>query len=123
MEFSFDCDALFDSNAQGYSALDSASLRRLMKKGSIDKVIDTFGMLSAKSQGLKAIITTTEKILESNHRVYMKTERNKVIGFIKVGQKNLFIRNTEGQIFEISPLCVLDFYTYEKIQRSGFGKV
>lgn len=123
MEFPFDCEALLDSDAQGYSALDSSSLRKLLKKGGVGEVIDAFGALSAKSQGLKAVITTTSKILESDHRLYIKAEKNKVIGFIKVGRKKLFIRNTEGTIFEISPLCVLDFYTYEKIQRSGFGKV
>jgi len=123
MEFPFDCDILLDSNTQGYSLLDSSSLRKLMKNGPVAEVVNTFGALSAKSQGLKNAITTAEKILESDHMVYMKTEGNKVIGFIKVGRKNLFIRSAEGQIFEISPLCVLDFYIYEKIQRSGFGKV
>eukprot|EP00826_Nyctotherus_ovalis_P054559 TRINITY_DN7154_c0_g1_i13.p1 TRINITY_DN7154_c0_g1~~TRINITY_DN7154_c0_g1_i13.p1 ORF type:complete len:177 (-),score=22.85 TRINITY_DN7154_c0_g1_i13:370-900(-) len=123
MEFPFDCEALLDSDAQGYSVLDSSSLRKALKKGGVAEVIDTFGALSAKSQGLKAVITTAGKTLESDHRIYIKAEKNKLIGFIKVGRKNLFIRNMEGEIFEISPLCVLDFYTYEKIQRSGFGKV
>jgi alpha-tubulin N-acetyltransferase 1 len=46
-----------------------------------------------------------------------------VIGFIKMGKKNLFIRDELGNIKEISPLCVLDFYVHESQQRNGYGKV
>jgi alpha-tubulin N-acetyltransferase 1 len=45
-----------------------------------------------------------------------------VLGLLKVGVKKLFIRNESGQIKEISPLCVLDFYVHESVQRSGQGK-
>jgi alpha-tubulin N-acetyltransferase 1 len=48
---------------------------------------------------------------------------NTAFGFIKIGKKNLFIRNQAGTIKEISPICVLDFYVHESQQRSGFGKV
>ena len=47
---------------------------------------------------------------------------NKVIGLLKVGVRKLFIRNEHGQIKEISPLCVLDFYVHESVQRGGMGK-
>ena len=47
---------------------------------------------------------------------------NIFIGFIKVGPKHLFIYDEIGQISELNPLCVLDFYVYEKCQRSGNGK-
>lgn len=53
----------------------------------------------------------------------MKTQDGKAIGLLKVGTKRLFIRNAVGKIFEISPLCVLDFYVHESVQRSGYGKV
>lgn len=55
--------------------------------------------------------------------MYVKTEGKTVIGFLKVGPKKLFIRDLVGKIYEISPLCVLDFYVYETVQRSGYGKV
>ncbi len=48
---------------------------------------------------------------------------NKVIGFIKVGVKKLFIRDQFTNFNEISPLCVLDFYVHESEQRNGHGKV
>ena len=76
-----------------------------------------------QSQSLKAVITTGLKLLTSDHRLYVLTKLNQVIGMIKMGPKTLFIRNEYGLIAEIRPLCCLDFYVYEKIQRSGFGKV
>jgi alpha-tubulin N-acetyltransferase 1 len=41
---------------------------------------------------------------------------------LKVGSRKLFIRNEQGQIKEITPLCVLDFYVHESCQRGGVGK-
>jgi alpha-tubulin N-acetyltransferase 1 len=76
-----------------------------------------------QSQGLKAVITTGLKLLSSDHRLYILAKKNQIIGMIKVGPKTLFIRNEIGQISEIRPLCCLDFYVYEAIQRSGYGKV
>ena len=48
-------------------------------------------------------------------------KKNKFIGFIKVGYKHLFIYDEFGTPNEITPLCVLDFYTFEKCQRQGNG--
>ena len=45
-----------------------------------------------------------------------------MIGLLKVGMRKLFIRNEYGSIKEISPLCVLDFYVHESVQRGGYGK-
>ena len=50
-------------------------------------------------------------------------EGKQAIGFIKVGKKNLFIRNKSGAIIEMKPLCVLDFYVDTKVQRGGYGKL
>ncbi len=69
------------------------------------------------------MITTTAKLLESDHRVYFRVEAGKAVGFIKVGPKRLFLRDYEGKFSEITPLCVLDFYVYESVQRAGHGKV
>ena len=41
---------------------------------------------------------------------------------IKVGTKKLFVRSRAGNIIEISPLSVLDFYVHENVQRGGHGK-
>jgi alpha-tubulin N-acetyltransferase 1 len=57
------------------------------------------------------------------HTCYFKAEDNKCIGFIKVGYKTLFVRTRSSQLVEMNPLCVLDFYVSEKVQRGGFGKL
>lgn len=52
----------------------------------------------------------------------MKVEGNKALGFIKIGVKQLFHRDFLGNIKKINPLCVLDFYVHESLQRCGIGK-
>jgi len=68
------------------------------------------------------VVTTAEKIMVNDCRVYVKTEGNNFFGFIKVGPKHLFYHDYTGQIIEMTALCVLDFYVYEKLQRSGYGR-
>ena len=41
---------------------------------------------------------------------------------LKVGSKKLFIRDDVGNIKEIEPLCVLDFYVHKSCQRIGYRK-
>lgn len=62
------------------------------------------------------------KLFNSDNRVYMRAHGKQVVGFIKVGKRNLFIRGDNGGIKEIKPLCVLDFYVHESMQRGGHGK-
>ena len=50
------------------------------------------------------------------------SSRGKAVGFIKVGTKKLFLYDTQGAQKEVGPLCVLDFYVHESLQRKGFGK-
>ena len=45
-----------------------------------------------------------------------------MIGLLKVGEKKLFHRGLSRKCSEIYPLCVLDFYVHESIQRGGYGK-
>lgn len=40
---------------------------------------------------------------------------------LKVGEKKLFVHDTQGQTHEMIPLCVLDFYVYDNQQRKGYG--
>jgi alpha-tubulin N-acetyltransferase 1 len=51
--------------------------------------------------------------------MYIKSESNHCIGFLKTGVKKLFIRNRAGSMIELSPKCVLDFYVHESVQRGG----
>jgi GNAT superfamily N-acetyltransferase len=45
-----------------------------------------------------------------------------VVGMIKVGPKKLFLNDEAGRQLELTPLCVLDFFIHEKMQRQGYGK-
>ena len=51
-----------------------------------------------------------------------RKHQNKVVGFLKVGTKNLFLFDLESNYHELQPLCVLDFYVHESMQRQGCGK-
>jgi len=62
------------------------------------------------------------KLFSSDNRLYIRVEGKTAIGFIKVGPRNLFIRTAAGNIKEIKPLCVLDFYVHESMQRGGHGR-
>ena len=78
------------------------------------------GVASSKAQGLPSTITSASRFFTSgDNKLYLKAQGNKVIGLLKVGVKHLFIRNDWGAIKEISPLCVLDFYVHESVQRGG----
>ena len=45
------------------------------------------------------------------------------VGFLKTERRNLFYRDFSGKCIEIKPICVLDFYVHESVQRGGVGKV
>lgn len=51
------------------------------------------GVASAKAQALKQVITTFEKFVGTDNRIYLKVEGNKVLGLLRVGEKNLFHRD------------------------------
>ncbi|KAJ8973082.1 hypothetical protein NQ317_009172 [Molorchus minor] len=45
-----------------------------------------------------------------------------VIGMLKTGKKGLYVFDKEGQHYQVSPPCILDFYIHESRQRAGLGK-
>lgn len=45
-----------------------------------------------------------------------------MLGFIKTGEKKLFLYDDAGKMHERTPTCVLDFYVHESCQRSGLGR-
>ena len=45
-----------------------------------------------------------------------------VLGFLKVGPKDLFLHNETEELVKVKPFCVLDFYISENCQRRGCGK-
>ena len=41
---------------------------------------------------------------------------------LKIGEKHLFVHDSNGQTHEMHPLCVLDFFVCENQQRKGYGR-
>lgn len=103
------------------------SPRRPDHQASIATVIDELGKASAKAQQLTAPITSASKLQSQRHELYLlkDAERNGgqgvIVGFIKIGYKKLFLLDSVGEHVEAEPLCVLDFYIAENLQRHGYG--
>ena len=88
----------------------------------LNTIVDRIGLASSRAQELMTTITTAAKFFTSDNRMYFMVKSNCVIGMLKVGEKKLFIRDDVGAMREVAPLCVLDFYVDESVQRSGYGK-
>lgn len=135
MQFPFEISQYLQPDAQGVCKLEGTHIKgnymgfggsnaryggvRVSPLGSI---IDLMGNLSAKSQKLPTTITTIGKFAGSNHRLYFLLDEHLVVGFIKIGEKNIFYRDIYGSIKELYMTSVLDFYIHESCQRKGFGK-
>ncbi|XP_064205298.1 alpha-tubulin N-acetyltransferase 1 isoform X4 [Anguilla rostrata] len=130
MEFPFDLNALF---LERISVLDHnltsgrKALGRPDPRHQISAVIDELGKASAKAQQLAAPITSAAKLQSNRHHLYLLKEgesnggRGVAVGFLKVGYKKLFLLDQQGAHVEIEPLCILDFFVTENLQRHGYG--
>ncbi|XP_063794082.1 alpha-tubulin N-acetyltransferase 1 isoform X3 [Pseudophryne corroboree] len=133
MDFDFDLHKIFP---EPITKLDSSliPLRRPLipsadAQKQIMQIIDEIGKSSAKAQRLPAPITSASRMQTNQHHLYILKDctpktagRGVVIGFLKVGYKKLFVLNHSGSHIEAEPLCILDFYIHESLQRHGFGK-
>ncbi|XP_063041323.1 alpha-tubulin N-acetyltransferase 1 isoform X4 [Engraulis encrasicolus] len=130
MEFPFDINTLFPDRI---SVLDKnlASGRKAVGRGDpqalITRVIDELGQASSKAQGLPAPITSAAKLQSNTHQLYLLKDgefnggKGAAVGFLKVGYKKLFLLDQRGAHVETEPLCILDFYVTENLQRHGYG--
>lgn len=130
MEFPFDINHLF---SERISILDQTlvagrkSAGRPDLQAQIATVVDELGRASAKAQQLTAPITSASKLQTNTHQLYLLKDgasnggRGVAVGFLKVGYKKLFLLNQQGVHIEAEPLCVLDFYVTENLQRHGYG--
>ncbi|XP_034400368.1 alpha-tubulin N-acetyltransferase 1 isoform X2 [Cyclopterus lumpus] len=130
MDFSFDINQVFSERV---SILDQTLAAGRKSAGTphlqahIATVIDELGRASAKAQQLPASITSASKLQSQRHQLYLLKDgesnggRGVVVGFLKVGYKKLFLLDRQGVHIEAEPLCVLDFYIAENLQRHGYG--
>ncbi|KAA3670828.1 alpha-tubulin N-acetyltransferase 1, partial [Paragonimus westermani] len=82
------------------------------------------GEFSALAQNLPRIVTSSQKFRNSSHRLYILSSsvENQVLGILKTGEKRLFMHDNQGVCTELEPLCILDFYIHDSMQRRGYGK-
>jgi alpha-tubulin N-acetyltransferase 1 len=74
----------------------------------VSEILDAMGNASAKAQGLKGAITTADKLrAHSEHVVYLLLDRGSnggrgsVVGLLKMGRKNLFLLDRQGDQNEV----------------------
>ncbi|XP_016349504.1 alpha-tubulin N-acetyltransferase 1 isoform X5 [Sinocyclocheilus anshuiensis] len=130
MDFPFDLNALFPERITVLDNNLSAGRRAHGRPDpllQISTVIDELGKASSKAQQLPAPITSAAKLQANRHHLYLlkdgeqKGGRGVIVGFLKVGYKKLFLLDQRGAHLETEPLCVLDFYVTETLQRHGYG--
>ena len=124
MQFNFDCELYLDCDRNGFSVLEGSCQNRIIPgyRIYVKEILDKMGKLSANAQNLESPITTTSRFFPSNHRLFIKADKNRVFGYIKVGPKKLFLRDRLFNYHERRTLSVLDFYVYDSVQRQGIGK-
>lgn len=126
MEFEFNCEQVTKADKEGFAIFDSAKMGTLPKKSFeyMETLIDTMGKHSSKAQRLPTVITSFKRMQMNtdSQKLYIFSQKKKCLGYLKTGMKKLFVSTEYGQMKEINPLCVLDFYVSEEVQRQGVGK-
>lgn len=130
MEFDFDISSVLPGRI---THLQPSELTRLpsVRTSCLRQLIDTMGRLSSEAQELSTVITTYSKFVAApdQHLFILrdptstsKTPNCRVLGFLKVGVKDLFFHDETGNWSEkLQPFCLLDFYVHESEQRRGRG--
>ncbi|XP_076248478.1 alpha-tubulin N-acetyltransferase [Calliopsis andreniformis] len=95
----------------------------------LSRILDDMGEASARAQGLNKPITSSLKLRDTDHIVYLLVDNEannglgSVVGLLKTGSKNLFMFDENGVHYQLKPRCVLDFYVHESRQRMGLGNI
>uniref|UniRef100_A0AC35TR18 Alpha-tubulin N-acetyltransferase n=1 Tax=Rhabditophanes sp. KR3021 TaxID=114890 RepID=A0AC35TR18_9BILA len=129
MEINYDLSEAFSDDI---ARLTQQTVRRLSPKKfwGVEQAINGLGNLSKEAQGLRNVLTTYQKVVDSNDdpTLYIMWKKNPinekhsiVIGLLKVGRKKLYLMDDSMQRYETTPLCVLDFYVHNTLQRQGNG--
>uniref|UniRef100_A0A0K0DZ97 Alpha-tubulin N-acetyltransferase n=1 Tax=Strongyloides stercoralis TaxID=6248 RepID=A0A0K0DZ97_STRER len=129
MEINYDLSEAFNSEI---AILPKTTIRKLNPKKywGVEKAINEMGQLSMTAQGLRRVLTSYQKIIdtEEEQTLYVMWKKNPnnekhsiVVGILKVGRKKLYLYDDKLQRYEVTPLCVLDFYVHNTLQRKGNG--
>ncbi|KAK0402938.1 hypothetical protein QR680_016625 [Steinernema hermaphroditum] len=129
MEIAYNLAEVFEEPIQ---RVDRDMLRKLYTRrfGAVQDAIDKMGALSSREQGLRRILTSYERLLESEEEqlIYIMwkkhptaTNASIVVAMLKVGFKNLYLFDSAMNAFRERVFSVLDFYVYHSLQRQGNG--
>ncbi|ERL95283.1 hypothetical protein D910_12549 [Dendroctonus ponderosae] len=134
MEFRFDLNELFKQPIvevgntlipPGFTG-DKRALWDVQSK--MSQIVNAIGEASAHAQGLSKPITTADRLRNSEYKLYLLMDptanngKGAVTGMLKTGTKGLYVFDRNGQHYQVSPQCVLDFYIHESRQRTGLGR-
>ncbi|CAF90417.1 unnamed protein product, partial [Tetraodon nigroviridis] len=149
MEFPFDIQQLFPGRVSILDHRLDAGRPELQPLAAA--VVDELGKASARAQQLPAPVTSASRLKSQRHQLYLLKDedsnggRGGVVGFLKIGHKKLFLlvsprralplqsctctwttalpclQDPQSVHVEAEPLCVLDFYIVENLQRHGYG--
>ncbi|KAI3379706.1 hypothetical protein SNEBB_004360 [Seison nebaliae] len=123
MEFEFRLNSILPNIITCFRSEDFHNTRRNPLTNSIAQILDKVGSASSNAQNLPTIITSYAKFCNGeNQRIYILRDDIRIIGMLKIGQKKLFVYNKMHQYVECNPLCILDFFVFQRIQRMGYGK-
>uniref|UniRef100_A0A0K0EXA1 Alpha-tubulin N-acetyltransferase n=1 Tax=Strongyloides venezuelensis TaxID=75913 RepID=A0A0K0EXA1_STRVS len=124
VDVDFDITPILGNNL---ARLDSMRMKQL-QNGKLYDAIDKLCKLASQSIQLRAPLTSCEKIINSENVLYLlwefedESNTSKLIGYLKVGKKHLYLFDREQVSYEGNFLCVLDFYIHWKYQRKGMGR-
>ncbi|CEF70021.1 Alpha-tubulin N-acetyltransferase 1 [Strongyloides ratti] len=129
MEINYDLSEVFDNEI---AVLPKNAIKKLNPKKfwGVERAINEMGILSMNAQGLRRVLTSYQKIIdtEEEQTLYVMWKKNPdnekhsiVVGILKVGRKKLYLLDDKLQRYEVTPLCILDFYVHNTLQRKGNG--
>jgi alpha-tubulin N-acetyltransferase 1 len=122
--------AIAEAPAFTIVCVDAATVRQRLTADQLAQ-LDALGGRSGVAQQLTGPITTVEKLEASTHTLLLccstgtttisQQPVGQCLGFIKYGTKDLYFYRKNGQVTQCSPVCLLDFYVDEAVQRGGIG--
>ncbi|OUM57936.1 hypothetical protein PIROE2DRAFT_16932 [Piromyces sp. E2] len=118
-------DIKIDFNTLKIFCLTSQDIKDIKKENikkykDLEIQIKRLGDESAKWQNLKYAITTLDIIEENpDQKLYVISQDNNIIGYIKIGRKKLYLYDKDGICHELIPQSVLDFLITTTYQKRG----
>ena len=97
MKINYDIENNLTLDQNGFICCNGSNYRQFFKNSeslpTFSTIVNELGILSAKSQNLRQVITSLVRFSGSDQRMYIKMQDNKALGFVRVGEKALFYRN------------------------------